>query len=318
MTITQDPSAPLVAVVGATGIQGGSVIKALAESNKPYRVRGFTRDASKPVSQELITKGVEMITVSLVVDNVKAVVKAFAGVNTAFLVTNFLEHMDPEREIAEGQMMIDAAKVAGVDRLVWSGLPHCTKLSGGKIAHIIHYDSKATVSEYGRQSGIPFVDVQAGFYATNFFNPWIAPVKQADGSFVIPLPLKPTVHLPVLDMTRDYGLYVLRALESPVFPDGTAVYTGLSITMEDVAHHISQATGKQIVVEQITLEQFGQKMAASGAPPHFVVAMLDAWKWFEEFGYYGGKSTSDVEGLAKPPLSFKEFAKAADWSKIFP
>ncbi|KAF7348475.1 NAD(P)-binding protein [Mycena venus] len=315
--ITQNSSAPLIAVVGATGIQGGSVIKTLTASSKPYRVRGFTRDATKPVSQDLIAKGVEMVTVSLVVDNVKEVFKAFEGANMAFLVTNFLEHMDAERETAEAKMMIDAAKVGGVERIVWSGLPHCTKLSAGKITHVGHYDSKAAASGYGRQSGIPFVDVQAGFYASNFFNPWIAPVKRADGTYAIPLPLSPTVPLPVIDMARDYGLYVLRALEAPVFPDGSEVHTGLDITMEEVAIQLSQVTGKRIIIEQITLDQYGKKMADSGAPVHVVVDMLDAWKWFEEFGYYGGEATSSVEGLAKHPLSFREFAKAEDWSKVF-
>ncbi|KAJ7741791.1 hypothetical protein DFH07DRAFT_964842 [Mycena maculata] len=61
MTISQleDPSAPLVAVAGATGNQGGSVMHALAESDRAYRIRGFTRDPSKPAAQALIAKGVE-------------------------------------------------------------------------------------------------------------------------------------------------------------------------------------------------------------------------------------------------------------------
>ncbi|KAJ7615022.1 NAD(P)-binding protein [Mycena polygramma] len=315
MTITQDLSAPLVAVVGATGIQGGSVIKALAESNKPYRIRGFTRDATKPRSRELIAKGVDMAKISLVLDNAKDVTGAFAGANFAFIVTNFLEHLDANRETAEGKMMIDAAKAAGVEYIVWSGLPPCSKLSSGKITGVLHYDSKAAVTEYGRQSGVPFLDVQAGFYASNIFNPWIAPVRQADGSFAIPMPLSPTARLPVIDMARDYGLYVRRALETPVFPDGTEVRTGQYIAIEDLALQLSQVTGKRIVFEQISLEQFEKKLAGSGAPPHIVRDMSDGWKWFEDYGYYGGKATSSVEGLARPPLSFFEFVKTADWSK---
>jgi uncharacterized protein YbjT (DUF2867 family) len=85
MTITQDVSAPLVAVVGATGNQGGSVIKALAESSRPYRVRAFTRDATKPAAQALVKIGVEVVVISLVVDNVQHVRKAFEGANMAFV-----------------------------------------------------------------------------------------------------------------------------------------------------------------------------------------------------------------------------------------
>jgi aspartate-semialdehyde dehydrogenase len=92
MTITQSPSAPLVAVVGATGTQGGSVIKALEESDKQYRIRGFTRDATKASAQELVKKGVEVMTISLVVENAENVYKAFTGANIAFVSFIFVPH----------------------------------------------------------------------------------------------------------------------------------------------------------------------------------------------------------------------------------
>lgn len=84
MTISKDPSATLVTVVGATGTQGGSVINALVESDKPYRVRGFTRDGAKPAAQELVKLGVEVVVVSLVVEN-EEVYKAFVAADVAFV-----------------------------------------------------------------------------------------------------------------------------------------------------------------------------------------------------------------------------------------
>jgi uncharacterized protein YbjT (DUF2867 family) len=85
MTITQAQSAPLVAVVGATGAQGGSVIKALVESDKPYRVRGFTRDATKPAAEALKKRGVDVVAVNLVLENKEEVYKAFVGADYAFV-----------------------------------------------------------------------------------------------------------------------------------------------------------------------------------------------------------------------------------------
>jgi uncharacterized protein YbjT (DUF2867 family) len=85
MTISKDSSAPLVAVVGITGIQGGSVLKELAASDKPYRVRGFTRDATKPASKAIANQGVELVSLSIVVENKDAVSKAFAGADIAFV-----------------------------------------------------------------------------------------------------------------------------------------------------------------------------------------------------------------------------------------
>ncbi|KAJ7769234.1 NAD(P)-binding protein [Mycena olivaceomarginata] len=316
MTITQDSSAPLVAVVGATGAQGGSVVKALAESNKPYRVRGFTRDSTKPAAQKLVAQGVDVVDVSLVLDNVKNVFKAFEGANIAFLMTAFLVHLDAERETAEGKMMIDAAKAAGLERIVWSGLSNVTKISGGKYTHVVNFDSKALVTDYGRQSGVPFVDVQAGWYASNFMNPGQCPVKRPDGTFAIRLPVTPTASFPIIDAERDYGLYVVHVLEAAVFPDGEEVRTGEYLTMEEIALQLSQATGKQIEIDPMPMDQFEKEMTAMGLPPVLVLDLMDAYSAVGEFGYYGGKASPSVEGLFRTPTSWFEYAKTADWSKV--
>ncbi|KAJ6530700.1 NAD(P)-binding protein [Mycena capillaripes] len=313
MTITQASSAPLVAVVGATGTQGGSVVNALAKSDKPYRVRAFTRDAKKPAAQNLVKLGVEVVVVSLVVENKEEVYKAFTGADFAFLVTNFPEHFSKEREISEGKLLIDAAKAGAASRIVWSGLPSVTKMSGGKYVHVYEFDGKAAVTEYGRQSGVPFVDVQAGFYGTNFVTDPFMIAKQDDGSFTIPLPVKPTTITPFLDAERDYGLFVRHVLELPVFPDGSEIFAySENITIEEMAQQLAQATGKKIVFKQIPVEQFTQKFQALDNPPHIVLQMTEAMQWFNEFGYF--KNLTPQEGL--PPLStWAEFAKKTDWSK---
>lgn len=85
MTITTDASAPLIAVVGSTGLQGGSVINALAASDKPYRIRGITRDPSKPKATSLSDRGVEVVKCNLTVDNGPEIEKAFQGATYVFV-----------------------------------------------------------------------------------------------------------------------------------------------------------------------------------------------------------------------------------------
>lgn len=259
MTITQDPAAPLVAVVGATGIQGGSVVHNLAESDKVYRIRAFTRDASKPAAQALVALGVEVVVVSLVVQNKEAVYKAFAGADVAFVSLFIFSHRVPHtqklelardqflgthkqgegvssviylaqshlfqcpQEINEGKLLIDAAKAGGVSRIIWSGLPSLQELSGGKFVNGDHYDGKAVVTTYGFQCGVPFINVQAGFYGTNLLAFPILLRKQADGSLVIPWPVKSTGMVPFIDAVHDYGLFVRHVLELPVFPNGADI-----------------------------------------------------------------------------------------------
>ena len=88
MTITQNTSAPLVAVVGATGKQGSSVVDTLKLSSRAYRVRGFTRDTSKPNAQALATEGVEVYGLDISAENDAAIRTAFQGVDIALCVTS--------------------------------------------------------------------------------------------------------------------------------------------------------------------------------------------------------------------------------------
>ncbi|KAJ6463675.1 NAD(P)-binding protein [Mycena vitilis] len=314
MTITQDSSAPLVAVVGATGTQGGSVVKALAESDKLYRVRGFTRDAAKPAAQKLNKLGVEVVTVSLVVENKAEVYNAFAGANVAFLVTNFWEHLDKEREIIEGKLLVDAAKAGGASRIIWSGLPSISKLSAGKYVNVYHFDSKAIVTEYGRQSGVPFVDLQAGFYGSNFLaNPTMI-AKQEDGSFAIAWPIKATSVIPFIDAEGDYGLFARELLERPVFPDGVEVVAySEKVTADDMAKQFAKATGKNIVFREITVEKFRQSVQGTGLPPHIVLDMTESFQSWAEFGW--GGDAPPHGGLARFTRTWAEFARVTDWSK---
>lgn len=85
MTVTSDTSAPLIVVVGATGAQGSSVIKALAESDKPYRIRGLTRDPAKPAGQTIAKEGVEVVAFDPASGTVEDVRKLFEGATYVFV-----------------------------------------------------------------------------------------------------------------------------------------------------------------------------------------------------------------------------------------
>lgn len=58
----------ILAVFGATGIQGGSVVRAILNDHtlsSEFKIRAITRDASKQAAQELAAKGVEIVTVQV-------------------------------------------------------------------------------------------------------------------------------------------------------------------------------------------------------------------------------------------------------------
>lgn len=57
----------VLVVFGATGIQGGSVVRAMlgdARTREAWTVRGVTRDTSKPSAKALETLGAQTVAVS--------------------------------------------------------------------------------------------------------------------------------------------------------------------------------------------------------------------------------------------------------------
>jgi uncharacterized protein YbjT (DUF2867 family) len=88
--------------VSATGLQGGSVVNNLDASDKPYRMRGLTRDASKPSAQALAKQGVEVVSCNVSVENETQVQKAFEG-------ASFVSVRAPKRHRIPEDMTNDGA-----------------------------------------------------------------------------------------------------------------------------------------------------------------------------------------------------------------
>jgi uncharacterized protein YbjT (DUF2867 family) len=89
MVATQSESAPLVVVFGATGAQGGSVVDHLIASKKEYRIKGVTRDPTKPSGQKLKSQGVEPIKADL--NSVDDISSAIQGANVVFVSPQVLK-----------------------------------------------------------------------------------------------------------------------------------------------------------------------------------------------------------------------------------
>src|SRR5712672_3201699 len=124
----------LIAVVGATGLQGGAVVRALQASGK-FKVRALTRNPDK--HRELADE------VALADLNRPETLKAaFAGAHGVFLVTSFAEAGTDE--FKQATSAVRAARDAGVKHFVWSTLPNVEAISGGRF-DVPHFTGKARV-----------------------------------------------------------------------------------------------------------------------------------------------------------------------------
>ncbi|KAG8883561.1 hypothetical protein FRB98_003059 [Tulasnella sp. 332] len=285
MTISQDAAAPLIVIVGATGAQGSSVIKALEESDRPYRMRGFTRSTSKPEAVELVKRGVEMVDMDVnpTQENKQRVSKAFEGATYVFAVTVPAVTTNKEREVSEGQMFVDAAKAAKVELFVWSGLENFSEVSGGKYIHADHFDGKAEVTQYCRDIGIPFVNVEAAGYMQNYLA-HEAPRKQPDGFFVISAPRSSEGVAHLIDTNCDYGLWVRKAIEEWPGGESELLACADTLTPAELVSILSDITRKTVKFVPLTNEQFIGRAIASGRSEHAAMAMLDMFRSADEFG----------------------------------
>jgi len=291
-------------------------VRALAESDKPYRIRGLTRDVTKAAARQFAAEGVEMVAISLTSDNMAAVCQVFTGADIVFVVTNYWEHLDVNREVAEGKMLIDAAKAVGVGLFVWSGLESVIKVTDGKYPNVHHFNGKGEITEYGRRSGLGFVNIQAGWYATNFANlEGMKPKRVEDGTYVLALPVGPQTVLPVIDTAHDYGLFVREAIESPFFGAGSEVLSsGEIVTVGDMISQLAEVTGKKIEYARISDKDF---MAATGQPASVALEMLESLKYHEEYGYFAGKDPNpSLQHLARPTRTWANFVRTTDWSSV--
>jgi len=187
----------IIAVAGATGAQGGSLVRAiLADKSGPFTARALTRDPASAKARALAALGAEVVRAD--VDDPASLRRAFEGAHGAYCVTFFWAHMSPERELAEARNLAQAAKDAKLAHVVWSTLEDTRKLVplsddrmptlGGKYK-VPHFDAKGEADGIFAQLGVPTTYLATCFYWDNFIGFGMGPKKGPDGALALTLPM---------------------------------------------------------------------------------------------------------------------------------
>jgi uncharacterized protein YbjT (DUF2867 family) len=187
----------IIAVVGATGMQGGGVVRAiLDDSNGGFSARALTRHVDSDKAKALRDAGAEVVAADI--DDVQSVTRAFTGAYGAYCVTNFWEHLSPEREFTQGSNLAEAAKAAGLKHAIWSTLDDVRRfvpLEDSRMPTLMgrykvpHFDAKAEVDEVFRRLGVPTTFYLTCFYWDNLIFFGVGPKKGPDGQYAITFPL---------------------------------------------------------------------------------------------------------------------------------
>jgi uncharacterized protein YbjT (DUF2867 family) len=186
-----------IAVVGATGAQGGGLVRAiLNDPSRGFTARALTRDVDSDKAKDLAKLGAEVVAAN--VDDVESLKKAFTGAYGAYCVTFFWEHFSPERELASASAMAKAAKEAGVQHAIWSTLEDTRKwvpLSDNRMPTLMgkykvpHLDAKGEADRIFAELGVPTTFLLTSFYWDNFIYFGMGPKKGADGKLAFTMPM---------------------------------------------------------------------------------------------------------------------------------
>jgi len=286
----------LIAVVGATGQQGGAVVRALQASGQ-FKVRALTRNPSKhpKLADEVVAADL---------NRPETLRAAFAGAHGVFVVTNAWEAGRDESK--QALSAVNAAKDAGVRHFIWSTLPNVETISHGTI-DVPHFTDKAKVERIVREAGFAYhTFVIAPFYYQNLRGA-MAPQKQADGTAGWALPLDPERRVIHMGDIAEIGRIVVGAFAQPELA-GRGEHlplVGDFLSFNEVIATLNRQ-GHKFSFKQVPREVFAAWFPGAAD----VAAML---AYFEAHTYLGSDSR-DAIALANK-VSGRQPTKFAAWAK---
>ena len=187
----------VIAVMGATGAQGGGLVKAILDDpEREFSARAITRNAGSDAAKALAAAGAEVVEADL--DEPPSIERAFDGAYGAYCVTFFWEHLNADLEIDHARVMAEAAKAAGVSHVVWSTLDDTRELVPleddrmptlqGKYK-VPHFDAKGEANKQFTDRGLPVTLLNTVFYWDNMIYFGMGPQRGEDGVLAITFPL---------------------------------------------------------------------------------------------------------------------------------
>ena len=304
----------ILTVFGATGNQGGSVIDAFLANptlSKTFKIRGITRDPSKPSGQALAAKGVEAVKADM--NDMASLQAALKGSYAVFAVTNFWETRSQETEIKQGKNMADACLAEGVKHLVWSTLPYVKKLTKGQYTHVDHFDGKAEITEYIESikgDKLTTTYFMPGFYATNIKS-GIRSGPDGVPTLALPWNAEKTM-VPAFSPADDTGKFVSGILsQEPASVNGKYIHAVSEwITPAKMLEEVSKAAGKDIKFTELSDEAYLKTL-----PPPLALELGETMFLIRDYSYYGigeeknqGSSNAILPEGVKP-TSWVEFVE---------
>lgn len=252
-----------IAVLGATGAQGGSLAHAILKDPKSeFKVRAITRNPDSDKSKALAKAGAEVIAADL--DDPKSLEKAFDGAYGVFAVTNYWEHFSPEKETQQAKNIADAAKSAGVNHVIWSSFEDTREkvpMGDNRMPTLMdhykvpHFDSKGEANKYFKEIGVPTTLLFTSFYWDNFIHFGMGPKPGPDGVLAITFPMgdKKLSGIAAEDIGKcAYGIFK----SGDKYISKTVGIAGEHLTGQEMADALSKALGQKVKYNDVPADVY--------------------------------------------------------------
>jgi uncharacterized protein YbjT (DUF2867 family) len=283
----------IVLVTGATGRQGGAVIRHLLP--KGWKLKALTRNPQSPAAQALTERGVELVQGDL--EDAASIARAAAGVYGIYSVQDYWA-VGARREVQQGKNVADAAKKAGVRHLVYSSVGGAERNTG-----IPHWESKWEVEKHIRSLGLPATVIRPAAFMEMYYIDQVE-IGILKGKFADPIRAdKPYQTI----ATDDIGAFVALAFERPTeFIGKELEIAGSELTNAEAARVFSRVLGKPVKFQKLPLPLVRLILGKE---------FYSMFRWFNEAGF-----KADIAGLRRkyPEIhlhTLEEWLHTEGWHK---
>lgn len=274
-----------VLVVGATGRYASLIVPKLKQ--RGATIRALVRDETKADASR--QQGADEVVIGdlSAPDSLRA---AAAGVDGVF-------HINPAfapNEAELGVAMVEAAKVSGVQKFVFSGVYHPS------LSKLSNHAAKRPVEEAMYESGMEFTVLQPAMFMQNFAAGWDAVIQQGRFS----LPYSKLAKACYVDY-RDVAEVAAIALTGNELSYGTfeLCAPGMVNRVELVAI-ISAAIGRTIEASESPFNQWAQ---AAQIPDGLRENLRVMYEDYDQYGFPGGNAIVLRTLLGREPRSLQQY-----------
>jgi uncharacterized protein YbjT (DUF2867 family) len=253
----------VIAVVGATGAQGGGLVRAiLNDRHGGFSARAISRDVHSDRARALAAMGAEVVAADI--DAPASLERALQGAYGAYFVTFFWAHFSPEKELAEARNMAQAAKQVAIRHAIWSTLEDTRRwvpLSDARMPTLMehykvpHFDAKGVADKYFADLGVPTTFLLTSFYWENLIHFGMGPKPGSDGTLALTLPMgdKRLPGIAAEDIGKcAYGIFK----KGTEYIGRTVGIAGARLTGAEMAAELGKALGEEVRYNAVSPEAY--------------------------------------------------------------